>query len=97
MTTPRMSSDRAIEDLGHEVGQTVYASNLHDEEVFTEAMTKMEFSDASNLHEKEAEYEASDQAEDEKDKWKKRPLQGRKEPQCDKVATRGRREPQLRR
>ncbi|KAF5700633.1 nuclear assembly factor NAF1 [Fusarium globosum] len=93
MYTVRFTSDQDIKDLGLEVGQTVYYPTDHAAYVFTEPLKNMKGSDASNLHdeevgddemefsddEKEAEYKRAIKQK-KKDKWKKDPSRGSKEP-----------------
>ncbi|KLP09394.1 nuclear assembly factor NAF1 [Fusarium fujikuroi] len=93
MYTVRFTSDQDIKDLGLEVGQTVYYPTDHAAYVFTEPLKNMKGSDASNLHdeevgddemefsddEKEAEYKRAIKQK-KKDKWKKDPSRGGKEP-----------------
>ncbi|KAF9765868.1 hypothetical protein IL306_001793 [Fusarium sp. DS 682] len=93
MYTVRFTSDQDIKDLGLEVGQTVFYPVDHASYVFTEPLRNMKGSDASNLHdeevgddemefsddEKEAEYKRAIKQK-KKDKWKKDPAKGGKEP-----------------
>ncbi|KAF5625385.1 nuclear assembly factor NAF1 [Fusarium sp. NRRL 52700] len=93
MYTVRFTSQQDIKDLGLEVGQTVYYPTDHATYVFTEPLKNMKGSDASNLHdeevgddemefsddEKEAEYKRAIKQK-KKDKWKKEPARGGKEP-----------------
>ncbi|EWG45414.1 hypothetical protein FVEG_06214 [Fusarium verticillioides 7600] len=93
MYTVRFTSDEDIKSLGLEVGQTVYYPTDHAAYVFTEPLKNMKGSDASNLHdeevgddemefsddEKEAEYKRAIKQK-KKDKWKKDPARGGKEP-----------------
>ncbi|KAF4445106.1 hypothetical protein F53441_10948 [Fusarium austroafricanum] len=93
MYTIRFTSDQDIKDLGLEVGQTVFYPIDHASYVFTEPLKNMKGSDASNLHdeeigddemefsddEKEAEYKRA-LKQKKKDKWKKDPAKGGKEP-----------------
>ncbi|KAJ4270120.1 hypothetical protein NW762_001793 [Fusarium torreyae] len=93
MYTVRFTTDQDIKDLGLEVGQKVYYPVDHASYVFTEPLKNMKGSDASNLHdeevgddemefsddEKEAEYKRA-LKQKKKDKWKKDPAKGGKEP-----------------
>ncbi|KAH6958389.1 hypothetical protein HG530_009983 [Fusarium avenaceum] len=93
MYTVRFTSEQDIKELGLEVGQTVFYPVDHASYVFTEPLKNLKGSDASNLHDEEVGDEEMEFSDDEKeaeykraikqkkkDKWKKDPAKGGKEP-----------------